>query len=232
MKIAEQLHVQSQDEAEARRTAAPAGPSPDPAKPKLTAEQRAAQDPTGLAFDRVSRAVQTCMALSLKFYKDRLEREKKSAADHAAAEQERKPRQRSQLKRLVIEAVKRRDDRDSRDEFSLLSKMHDRLKEEDIERDLARYPLSELIARICRDLGIEPVWELWETEYWALEEARLKPPGSPYARPPASEPEKPKPEAPPQPHPGFDRTRTPSLEQQREREAILARYRARCGIGS
>jgi len=194
------------------------------------------------------------MALSLKFYKDRLEREKKSAADHAATEQERKPRQRNQLKRLVIEAVKRRDDRDSRYEFSLLSKMHDRLKEEDIERDLARYPLSELIARICKDLGIEPVWELWDTEYWALEEARLKPPGSPYARPPAPEakpervepqearppapelqeakppepePEKPKPEAPPQPSLGFDRTLTPSLEQRLEREALVARYRAK-----
>jgi hypothetical protein len=50
--------------------------------------------------------------------------------------------------------------------------MHERLKDFDDYADFGNRSFGEIIARICRDLGIEPDWEKWQNEGWALEEAR------------------------------------------------------------
>jgi len=42
-------------------------------------------------------------------------------------------------------------------------------------------PISALIARICRDLGLAVDWSLWEDEEWAVTEWRDAVRGSPYA---------------------------------------------------
>jgi hypothetical protein len=51
-------------------------------------------------------------------------------------------------------------------------------------------PFGEVVALICKGIGMTPDWEAWATEPWALEEIRTRPPGSPYAgysgEPPAS----------------------------------------------
>jgi len=70
-------------------------------------------------------------------------------------------------------------------EFHTKPRLYERLKEEDIERDLGIVSMGELMARVCRDLEIEPDWTLWAGKHWAQEEARLGTPGSPYARRPA-----------------------------------------------
>ena len=45
-------------------------------------------------------------------------------------------------------------------------------------------PYGELAARICRDLGLNPDWSLWEDEPWAKEEAEYRErSGSPFAPP-------------------------------------------------
>ena len=55
------------------------------------------------------------------------------------------------------------------------------------EADFADRPIGELVARICKDLGITPDWSLLEDEDWAIEEARTRPPGSPFAAAPGVE---------------------------------------------
>jgi hypothetical protein len=63
----------------------------------------------------------------------------------------------------------------------LVSEAGERLDDDDIYRDLSRRPLGEVVALICKDLGIEPDWELLSGIYWAKEEIARPPPGSPYA---------------------------------------------------
>ncbi|MEA2757117.1 MAG: hypothetical protein QOJ54_3406, partial [Aliidongia sp.] len=41
--------------------------------------------------------------------------------------------------------------------------------------------IGEIIARICRDLGVTPDWARWVDADWARDEMATKPPGSPYA---------------------------------------------------
>jgi len=53
-------------------------------------------------------------------------------------------------------------------------------REERFEPYLER-PFGEVVALICRGLGVEPDWEAWAAEPWAQEEIRTRPPTSPYA---------------------------------------------------
>ena len=205
MARAERLHRQSEDEAKSHRAEAAAAPDaadPDRAKPDRPKSELANID---MALQRVTRVIRQCMMLSLRFYNERLEREKQAAADHAVVEKKRKERRKQQIERVVKQAIEREaaereqqcEDEDEDDDFDLYGlqrALSERLDEDDIERDLDRCPRGELIARICRELGIEPDWDLWRQHDWALEEARLKPPGSPYAEPPAPDPDRAKPE--------------------------------------
>jgi hypothetical protein len=63
----------------------------------------------------------------------------------------------------------------------LFNERDERLDDGDEEADFADRPIGELVARICRDLGITPDWSLFEDHDWAIEEARIRPPGSPFA---------------------------------------------------
>ncbi|HWK43148.1 MAG TPA: hypothetical protein VNT30_00400, partial [Stellaceae bacterium] len=59
--------------------------------------------------------------------------------------------------------------------------LRERLEDEDVETDIGSHPIGEIIARICWDLGLDPNWRRWAEDHWAVEEARTKAPGSPYA---------------------------------------------------
>jgi hypothetical protein len=80
------------------------------------------------------------------------------------------------------------------DKYERLEKLHLRIDEEDIESDIGRVADSAIIARLCRDCGIEAPWELWAGEHWALDEVRLAPPGSVYTGSPRAAPPEPGPE--------------------------------------
>src|SRR5439155_6230292 len=42
-------------------------------------------------------------------------------------------------------------------------------------------PFGEVIALICKGIGMTPDWDAWSCEPWAQEEIRTRPPTSPYA---------------------------------------------------
>jgi hypothetical protein len=63
----------------------------------------------------------------------------------------------------------------------LVSEAGERLEDEGLYHDLTRRPLGEIVALICKDLGLEPDWDRVAREFWAEEEIRRPPPGSPYA---------------------------------------------------
>jgi hypothetical protein len=57
----------------------------------------------------------------------------------------------------------------------------ERLEDDRVYRDLTERPLGEIVALICKDLGVEPDWDLLADTYWAQLEIKRPPPGSPYA---------------------------------------------------
>jgi hypothetical protein len=59
--------------------------------------------------------------------------------------------------------------------------LSERLKDFDDYADLGNRSIGEIIARICRDLGLKPDWWRWVDAAWAKQEMAEKPPGSPYA---------------------------------------------------
>jgi hypothetical protein len=64
---------------------------------------------------------------------------------------------------------------------SLIADLYERLDEVEGDADFGERPIGEIVARICRDLGVTPDWRRWAGEAWAVEEARARPAGSPYA---------------------------------------------------
>ncbi len=238
----------------------------------------AAADRSDLAFERSSRALRLSIFLSDRIHADRLVRERKLADTADGEARQRKARLKGQVERLVKDAIQHAaaperperltesegeteaydevefdevDAEDRRD--ALCDVLADRLRDEDVEQDLGNLPTSEMVGRLCDELGIKTPWARWDTQHWAKEEARRKVPGSPYAEPraaaepeaveaPAAKPElaaagpAPEPPAPPAaeakpeepaaaPRRDVDWYRTP--EAQREHEAYLARVRAR-----
>ena len=88
-------------------------------------------------------------------------------------------------KTLVHEVVlKTLKDRAPRDQMErLVSDLHERLRDPDEDLDFADGPISALVSRVCKALGVEPDWAAWEDEDWAMEEAEVWTPGSPYPLP-------------------------------------------------
>jgi len=176
--VAEKLAARILDE-DAQQAAAPDEPGD---APKRHGQRSAA----ALAFQRSERGVRQCILLSNKLHADRLARETQTEAASAKAEQQRRERRRSRVAHLVKEAIERDAEESGGDEYERLEKLDLRIDEEDIESDIGRIADSAIIARLCKDCGVEVRWELWAGEQWAVDEVRLKPPGSAYAGSPHS----------------------------------------------
>ena len=159
-------------------------------EPALPAWARGAD--LGLMFARIARAVRQTVALEAKLYRDHQAGHDKVRAKRAVETRLRGIRRKAK----VIEIVERVVERES-DAERLLDDLDERLQDED-DADFADRPLGELVARICRDLGVTPDWSLWANEAWASE-ARGDPAAPPpdATRPPAAWPPHPTPDDPP-----------------------------------
>jgi hypothetical protein len=155
----------------------------------------------GLVFSRIARAVRQTVALESKIEEERRARDQRAEAEQAqraaTIARERKARQKARVKRIVEQAIDAEADGSDRED--LLGDLDERLEDADLDADLAERPIGEIVARICRDLGIPLDWSRWEDEAWALEEGgaidepgateenrateevRTKPPNSPFA---------------------------------------------------
>jgi hypothetical protein len=144
----------------------------------------------GLAFSRVARAVRQTLALEDRLDQDRQARDGAAQAERAvqlaeqagarAIEGLRVAIHRSEV-RAKVEQVIEAEAGDA-DVERLLTDLDERLDDDEGGADFLDRPLGELIAAICRDLGLTPDWSLWVNEDWAVQEAKAKPPGSPYAK--------------------------------------------------
>ena len=124
-----------------------------------------------LAYARVSRAVRLTVMLQSKLIGE-LQRQKTFADTIASAmDAELRSLEQAGKKRLVgiVERVActERDDPDAVER--LLAEAAERLDRDDLYGDVLTRPISEIVADICRDLGLDPDWANLAQEAWAQE---------------------------------------------------------------
>ncbi len=125
----------------------------------------------GLAFTRIARAVRQTVALEAKLADDR-ETVRAGHARRLAQETAARGRRR---KKLVKDAVERAIEAEWQGETveALLGDLYERLVDPRDDAGFADRPIGELVAGICKALGVTPDPSLWEDEDWAIEEAAL-----------------------------------------------------------
>jgi hypothetical protein len=134
----------------------------------------------GLAFSRIARAVRQTLALEARLEGEREARvqEERAMRDRQSARATRSSvERRSRLvRRAVGQAIEA--DAEESDFEQLFDDLDERLADREDDDGFLDRPVGELVARICKDLGVAVDWSLWEDEDWALAEAaaRAKPP--------------------------------------------------------
>jgi hypothetical protein len=146
------------------------------------------------AYERVAKAVRMTILLQSKVIADlrhgdgmaRLQRQR----DEAKADQARQPRKDAGRDR--IEAIVARGIDAGAEDQETYDRLHteavERLEHEDIYGTVLTRPMSEIVADICQDLGIEPPWSGLAEEAWAMEEISSGTVGWPLAQALAAEP--------------------------------------------
>ncbi|MDB5462558.1 MAG: hypothetical protein JWP23_947, partial [Phenylobacterium sp.] len=124
----------------------------------------AVDERVGLVFARIARAVRQTFALEARLADDRRTAEAATAARHV---ERRKTKVRTAVER-VLDA-----EADEGDAENLFYDLTERLETDYDDADFADRPIGELVARICRDLGVTPDWSLWQDEDWAIEAPNL-----------------------------------------------------------
>ena len=147
----------------------------------LTLKDRAGNeaDPTqtAMAFGRAARAVRLSLMLQARLIKALEDRDA-----HRAYLAETRVRDQRREKQARVERIGERlaeqGDREPDEVEGLVQETCDRL---DDEEDLLSRPISELVALICRDLGLDPDWPRLAQEAWARDEMAGGEPGAPLA---------------------------------------------------
>ena len=155
---------------------------------------RAEEDPSGaqgpednlaMAYARVARAVRLTLMLQARVVDDiralDLGEQKRAAKDREAqAQSDPEYQHRARVERIVQRVAMDAcgDDEDEVDR--LVSEASERLDDDDIWRDILTHPVGELVAGVCRDLGLDPDWTRLAQEAWAVEEIASGAAGSPF----------------------------------------------------
>jgi hypothetical protein len=203
----------------ARQATKPAPPETAPETASETASAAAAEDAhpvqvaTGdvsLAYARLARAVRLTLAQQARRLQD------VRALDEVAARQlnggrgnaarDRKARIRRILDRVIDAEVA-----DEAEGDRLAEEARERLEHDDIYGDVLARSVGEIVAMICRDLGLAPAWTDLAKEAWAQDEIAGGEAGSPFNRPPWPWLDAPAPDAP---RTGPPRTGPPSFGPQ------------------
>ncbi len=170
MEVAEALRVQIL--ALAAPAPAPATETPAPATPTLAEQQAAAAASADLvlALTRAGRAVRQSLALKPKLAEDwrRGDRQERALAIESARRIRRKDEVRRAVEQAILERPETATDRahDKGITERLLADLHDRLDAADISDEFDRHKTGAIVAGICRDLRLPPVWDSWQTEPW------------------------------------------------------------------
>ena len=150
---------------EAQGTAAATGEGSAPA-------DAAALGGAALAYARVSRAVRLTVALQGKLVEALQVQDDVATRQRAGERQSRKAladARKAQVERIV-ERVIVGERHDEAEIDRLADEASERLEHDDIYGDLLDRPVAEIIALICKDLGLAPDWARLAEEAWAQQE--------------------------------------------------------------
>lgn len=140
-----------------------------------------------LAYGRVSRAVRLTVALQARTLQElqALDEaaERRLAGDRGKAERERLGLVQARKERVqrIVERVIEAEAASESEVDRLADEAAERIEHDDIYGDLTARPVGEIIALVCRDLGLSPDWSRLAEEAWAQEEIERGAPGSPFA---------------------------------------------------
>lgn len=144
-------------------------------------EPEAAPGDVGLVFSRIARAVRQTLALEARLEEEFQVRAKQEQGDrdYRRAREARAPiDRRSRLVRRAVASAIEADTDDIESAEQLLECLDERLGDREADDDFMGRPIGELVALICKNLGVRADLSLWEDEAWAMEEAaaRARPP--------------------------------------------------------
>jgi hypothetical protein len=143
-----------------------------------------------LRFGRIARAVRQTLALQERF--DAEHRERRAKVEKSSAGE---ARVRGLMRKIKVGEIVERV-LDETDAEHLTDALNERLEDAE-DTAFADRPLGELVAGVCRDLGVTIDWSVWTDETWGLEAAaaeaqRAAEPGAADGlRPPAAPPDEP-----------------------------------------
>ena len=131
--------------------------------------QAGADGDTALAYARASRAVRLTLMLQSQTIKQIQGLDSHAAYLTAYAASREQAERKAQVERIVERiAVRHHDDADEIER--LVEEASERLDHDDLYGDILSRPVSDLVAMICRDLGLDPDWPSLAQEAWALNE--------------------------------------------------------------
>lgn len=139
-----------------------------------------------MAYARVARAVRLTAMLQSRLVKDLqgLEAEAASRAESEALAQEQSRRRLEHERKMragrIIERVIGAEVEDDDAFERLAEETYERLDDEDLYGEIAGRPMGEVVALICRDLGLRPDWAGLAGEPWARAEIESGAAGSPF----------------------------------------------------
>ena len=122
------------------------------------------QGDVGLAYDRVSRSVRMSLLLRSKLLEDLQALEEKAQEGVLPPDTARKAR----IERVVQRVARVKHGRPVVEQ--LIRETSERLDDDDVYGDVMTQPISQIVARLCQDLGLEPDWPRLAQEVWAREE--------------------------------------------------------------
>jgi hypothetical protein len=164
----------------ARAIARPATAETTPdAPPETPTAPHAAKGDVCLAFARAARAVRLTIALQSRLIGE-LRALDEVADRHRTAGPIIAARERKARVQRIVERVLEAEIGDANEYHRLAAEARERLEHDEIYGDVLTRPVGELIALICRDLGLSPDWSRLAQEAWAQEEIASGQVGSPF----------------------------------------------------
>jgi hypothetical protein len=121
------------------------------------------------AYDRTARAVRLAILLQSKLIRQLQDWDRQTASLGVSQD-----RRKAEIQRAAAER-----DREQAEHIERLT--GDRLEQDDIYKEVNSRPVSELIAMICQDIGLDPDWPRRTQDAWVQKEAAGAGGGSPFA---------------------------------------------------
>jgi hypothetical protein len=123
-----------------------------------------------LAYARASRAVRMSIALQSKLMAQRRQQTVDDATAARVAAVRDRPARRARIERIVERLAREAHEDDDEAVEQCLAEAAERLEDVDVFGDILDRPVSEAIALICRELGLEPNWPQLAEQAWARQE--------------------------------------------------------------